>query len=461
MRGLNGVRSGGSSVVPSAESSDVPRADSSRVVTPVDAQEAPRRPVIVIGRRDFGLTPPQLTGAGLRGTLPSGESWSEASVTPDEARSLEAKGAEVVENAPMGLPEGETPALEAPPGFNAMARDIHGVDELARRGPEWEGEGGLFICIDTGVAVHKDLNAPARFDSVYTPAASDPQHDGNGHGTHVYGSALAHGDPESGGTRGMAPRATGMAIQVLGDNGRGNTALTLKGIERAVEWAKEWDGPVVVGISISGKAGDPARDPVVRAINDATRRYGILFTISAGNKGRDGVGTIGTPGTAGTALTIGAMNHNGTTDIADDAVADFSSRDVPTGAKPNVTARGVRVRSTYLNDGYAFLNGTSMAQPVAGGGLLAVLTGLEQKFVRGEISVSPRELVRRGEFQRMVEQTAQPLPGVPRNVGGAGDLRLVALADAVSSNYKRTPRRRPAPYYPRPTPPRLRYTTPF
>lgn len=433
----------------------------------LDLIDIRRRDYVVLGDvRTFGadaLKPPEATG--LQGVSPTGEPWRVSRMTSARAHELEQQGLRVVEDyevAPPVMAASKEPVFEAD---NLLARDVHEINELNALGPAFEGEGGLFISVDTGVARHRDLPPTSRFDNVYTDAPEDPQADSGRHGTHTSGSAVARGNPAEGGTRGMAPRAELAGIQVLGEGGRGSLSSILKGIERAVEYARAHDGFVVVNMSLGATSRDPANDPMVQAIERATREHGILFTVSAGNRGPS-EGTIGTPGVTPMAITVGAMDHNGTLDPRDDKVARFSSRDVPTGSKPTIVARGVGVRSTIPGDAYASFNGTSMATPIAGGASLALGQGLLAMYRRGELRVDPRELVKTGEFQRIVAETSLDNPAVASNVEGAGDLRIMAAYRAFVARFGTANTSGPAPYVPgtRSAPTRVeesRYQVPF
>ncbi|MEZ0310717.1 MAG: S8 family serine peptidase [Myxococcota bacterium] len=398
-------------------------------------------------------------GFTMRGTSPTGEAWTTARLTSGQARALQERGVRVVEDVEVSVPEPQPSSdFEA---NNVFGRDIHEVNELNALGPEFEGEGGLFITVDTGVAPHRDLPPTVRFDNVYTEQPEDPQADVRRHGTHVSGSAVARGNPDAGGTRGMAPRASLAGVQVLQDNGRGTSSAILRGIERAVEFARAHDGFVVVNMSLGGPArGDIADNPMVQAIERATREHGILFTISAGNSG-PGLGTVGSPGIAPSAITVGAMDHRNTPATSDDVVARFSSRDREGGPKPTLTARGVNVRSTLPGDAYGGMSGTSMSSPITGGAVLALGQGLLAMYRRGELRVDPRELVKTGEFQRIVAEAALDNPNVASNHEGAGDLRIMAAYRLFVQRFGTANTAGPAPYVPASRLPRASYRTPF
>jgi subtilisin family serine protease len=436
----------------------------------IDLVDFRRNPYVVFAEPTAAptLQAPKTKGP-LRGTSPTGEPWTTARLTSGEMHDLQQRGVRVLDDYEITVPTSAPATPNAPiEADNLLARDVHEVTELNALGPAFEGEGGLFISVDSGVARHRDLPPTVHFDNVYTDALEDEQADGGRHGTHTSGSAVARGNPETGGTRGMAPRAQLAGVQVLDERGRGNLSSVLRGIERAVDFAREHDGFVVVNMSLGSPArGNPADDPMVQAIERAAREHGILFTISAGNRG-PGEGTIGTPGVTPLAITVGAMDHNGTLDPADDKVARFSSRDVPGGLKPTLVARGVNVRSTIPGDGYAIFNGTSMATPITGGAALALGQGLLDMYRRGQLRVDPRELVKTGEYQRLIAEATLDNPAVPANIEGAGDLRIMRAYRLITQLYGTSTTTGPAPYIP---PPRtvpadarqanLRYTPPF
>ncbi|NOT75554.1 MAG: S8 family serine peptidase [Cyclobacteriaceae bacterium] len=191
---------------------------------------------------------------------------------------------------------------------------------------------------------------------------NDPLDD-NGHGTHVAGIAAANGTT----IKGIAPGAKLYAYKVLDQNGSGYSSLSIAAIEKAVDPDQNPATPDYLDV-INMSLGSPAsntRDFLEEAVNNASD-IGIIFCIAAGNSGSS-IQSIATPGIAEKAITVGASSNQ-------DDIAPFSSRGpVPYSfrLKPDVTAPGVGVNSTFLGGGYSALNGTSMASPhVAGAAAL-------------------------------------------------------------------------------------------
>jgi outer membrane protein assembly factor BamB/subtilisin family serine protease len=192
----------------------------------------------------------------------------------------------------------------------------------------------------------------------------DTPNDGNGHGTHVAGTAVGGGDGEA---IGVAPGAEWIAAKIFNDGG----STTLSAIHRAFQW-------------FMAPGGDPSKAPDV--VNNSwgnSNTYslefyedvkawvsvGIFPSFAAGNDG-PGAQTIGSPGSFPESFAVGA------TDIYDQT-ASFSSRgpvywqDSNGGTnrliKPDISAPGHQIYSAWpsqLKKGkYHTISGTSMATP--------------------------------------------------------------------------------------------------
>lgn len=184
----------------------------------------------------------------------------------------------------------------------------------------------------------------------------DPMDD-IGHGTHVAGIIAADGAS----LEGVAPHAKLMAFKIFSPTKETFDAEVIAGIERAIDPNNDgnFDDKVdVVNMSLGG-SGDPD-DPVSTAVDNASE-LGIVFCVAVGNAGS--FFTISSPGNARSAIGVGASDY-------ENNIADFSSRG-PTrktySIKPDVLAPGVDVYSTYLNNTFVKMSGTSMATPYIAG----------------------------------------------------------------------------------------------
>lgn len=229
--------------------------------------------------------------------------------------------------------------------------------------------------LDTGVDLdHPDLNVHAAgAKNCSTGYTAD---DGHGHGTHVAGTVGALDD--AGGVVGVAPGARIWPVRVLDDGGSGAFSDVICGIDFVTAHADEIE---VANLSLGGLGSDDGNcgttdhDAMHRAIC-ASVAAGVTYVVAAGNSRTDAASFI--PAAYDEVITVSALaDFNGVPgggalpsclilDL-DDTSADFSNY----GPDIDLIAPGVCIRSTWKQDGYATLSGTSMASPhVAGGAAL-------------------------------------------------------------------------------------------
>ena len=273
---------------------------------------------------------------------------------------------------PMVTKDGWIPTLET-------HKTLH-LDILHKLG--YTGKGVKVAVLDTGV----DPNHPqlsGRISGMYSMVpASDPL-DRQGHGSHVITTIRGkeYAAPFTGLTcKGGAPDCTLLSYKVLSDAGFGSTSDILKGMEDAVA-----QGARIISMSLGGDgADDEESDPMVQFINKAHETNpSVIFSIAVGNSGPDAK-TIGIPACAEHALTVGSWG------LLDNAVAYFSSRGSTLQAgrvKPDICGPGggrakaetrpkeliysgtafgsmLDAIEDHMVDGFASLQGTSMATPV-------------------------------------------------------------------------------------------------
>ncbi len=195
-----------------------------------------------------------------------------------------------------------------------------------------------------------------------TPDADQYPYDGYGHGTHTMGTLVG-----SGGI-GVAPGAKWIAARVLDNTGSGYDSW----IHAGFQWIMAPGGdpsqaPNVLSNSWGSTDGTDQffRDDVI-ALNAA----GIATFFSNGNGGPD-AGSVGSPASFPESFGVGATDAN-------DLIALFSSRGPsPFGSiKPDVSAPGVNVRSSYPGGVYRRFSGTSMAAPHVAGVAALMLSAM-------------------------------------------------------------------------------------
>lgn len=196
------------------------------------------------------------------------------------------------------------------------------------------------------------------------------------HGSHTMGIMCGR-SPGTGDTIGVAPDAFWMAAGITDCPGASYPSMNVA----AFQWAMDPDTnastnnmPDVINCSWRDpSATDECSTSIYRSLMTNVEAAGIAVVFSAGNSG-PGASTVTPPKNINMdsviVFCVGAVNGN----TAGFPIASFSSRGPSlcggVGAlliKPEVSAPGVNVRSSYSGSSYAFLDGTSMASPHVAG----------------------------------------------------------------------------------------------
>jgi subtilisin family serine protease len=198
--------------------------------------------------------------------------------------------------------------------------------------------------IDTGIALHADLNRVA-----HVSFAGGQNNDCNGHGTHVAGTVAAIDNASD--VVGVAPGAPLTGVKVLGCNGSGSFSSVTKG----VDWVTaNRIRPAVANMSLSGGVSD-ALDTAVR--NSVAS--GVFYVLAAGNSSVNACNS--SPARAGAGSDNGIM----TVAATDSAEAEASWSNF--GSCVDIWAPGVSILSTRRGGGTTTMSGTSMASPHGAG----------------------------------------------------------------------------------------------
>ena len=209
-----------------------------------------------------------------------------------------------------------------------------------------KGEGVTAMVIDTGHPVHPDIGDNAIPGKNFIDG--EPLEDENGHQLHCTGIICAKDNQT--GMVGVAPDAKCISVKALGRNGGGSYL----GLAAALDYAIEMK-PDVVSMSLGGPSPSPALQSRIKKLYDMN----IPVICAAGNTGDGGVNW---PAAFDETIAVAAYDKYGN-------VARFSSK----GEKVEWAAPGVNIYSTYLNNGYASLSGTSMACPFITGVICLML----------------------------------------------------------------------------------------
>lgn len=221
------------------------------------------------------------------------------------------------------------------------------------------GKGVKIAVLDTGIAAHTDL---ADLSGVSIVNYTESYLDDNGHGTHVAGIIAAKNDFT--GVVGVAPGAQLFAVKVLDGNGSGYLSDVVKGIE----WAT-LNHMDIINMSL----GSPNKSLTLETAVNAAYNSGVLLVAAAGNSGgaNTSKNNVEYPAKYASVIAVAATSSD-----INNTRASFSS----TGLEVEVSAPGVNIKSTYLNNSYATMSGTSMATPMVAGDL-ALLIEANSKLV--------------------------------------------------------------------------------
>ncbi len=200
-------------------------------------------------------------------------------------------------------------------------------------------ENVIIAIIDTGV----DLNHPEFVGKLVKGMnmvePSSPPMDDDGHGTHVAGIIAANTNNREG-IAGITWYNKIMPIKVLDQSGAG----TLFDVAEGIFWAVE-HGAKVINLSLGNYAESNYLHDAIKYAYDQD----VVIISAAGN---DNIGELGYPASYPEVIGVAAIDPL-------QRKAEFSNY----GTYVDVTAPGVNIASTYPDNEYASLSGTSMASP--------------------------------------------------------------------------------------------------
>ncbi|MFJ9128332.1 S8 family serine peptidase [Streptomyces sp. NPDC102340] len=295
------------------------------------------------------------------------------------------------------------------------------------------GEGIVIASVDSGVQYdHPDLvkqyrgnNGDGSFTNdynFYDPSGTCPSDgtpcDNAGHGTHTMGTMVGKNGI------GAAPNAKWIAAKGCASDTCYDDDLLAAGqwILAPTDHNGQNPRPDLAPNIVNNSWGDPyGTAPFYQDILDAWDSAGIFAAFAAGNEGNGTTcSTTHPPGSQESSYGVGAYDSAG-------KIADFSSfgpSPLDGSAKPNITAPGVNIRSTWPGSAYNTIQGTSMATPHVAGAV-ALLWAAVPSLV-GKIDET-RALLNEGA--RDVEDTHCGGTAGMNNVWGEGKLDALATID--------------------------------
>ena len=224
--------------------------------------------------------------------------------------------------------------------------------KIPKHWAETKGEGVQILVLDTGQPDHEDLKDNNNFYGNFTNETNDQ--DLNGHQTHCNGII-------AGATTGIAPLCTLFSGKVLRKNGSGDIRSIVKALEKCLH--SNFD---IISMSLGSRTHSPELEDVINKLTNQNK----IIVCAAGNSGKSGVSY---PAKFKNTIAVAAHDKNNN-------IAYFSSQ----GTEVDFAAPGSSIYSTYLNNLYAKLSGTSMACPFIVGVIALMLSKHKKQEARGE-----------------------------------------------------------------------------
>ena len=303
-----------------------------------------------------------------------------------------------------------------------------------------QGSSGVVVAVvDTGIQrSHPDLNAKivAGYDYVQGDTAAD---DGNGHGTHVGGTAAAETNNSTGGA-GTCPNCKLMPVRVLDNNGSGTLVNVANGINFAAN-----NGAEVINLSLGGGGSSTLQSAVDNAWNK-----GVFLACAAGNSNTSSTSSS-YPGAYANCFAVASTTSS-------DTRSSFSNY----GSWVEAAAPGNSIYSTWINSGYRTIDGTSMATPhVAGLAGLLSSQGLTNAQIRQRICDTADDISGTGTYwtcgrinaDRAVKAAVTPsptptpaptpVPGTEKIVNGGFENGTSPWSQSSSGGYQLIDQTRP------------------
>ena len=210
-----------------------------------------------------------------------------------------------------------------------------------------KGAGEVVLVIDTGMPTHNDLDGAVLKSQCKTYINDEDATDYQGHSTHCCGIIGARNNDF--GIVGVAPECNIITFKALNRDGVGSPESVTNALKEAILLK-----PSLVSMSLGSPFPDEEQHKYIKQLFDMN----IPVIVAAGNEGREGTGY---PANYDESISIGAYDKSKN-------IAYFSSV-----GKVDFSMPGVDIYSTFLNNQYCLMSGTSMATPYMAGVITLLL----------------------------------------------------------------------------------------
>lgn len=255
--------------------------------------------------------------------------------------------------------------------------------------------------------------------------------DDDGHGTHTVGTMLGDATASGDTVLGMAPNAKWIGCRNMID-GVGTPASYTACFEffmapypqggNAMTDGRPELAPHIINNSWGCPPSEGCDADSLRQVVETVRAAGLMVVASAGNNGSS-CATVDDPIAIYDAVfSVGAHNSGGT-------IAGFSSRGAVTvdgsgRMKPDISAPGVAVRSSWVNESYNTIQGTSMASPHVAGAAALLWSAVPDLI--GDIDMTEQVLIKSATAVPFNQCGEDSTAVTPNNTYGYGRLNVLA-----------------------------------
>ncbi|MDQ3248919.1 MAG: S8 family serine peptidase, partial [Chloroflexota bacterium] len=261
--------------------------------------------------------------------------------------------------------------------------------------------------------------------------------DDDGHGTHTVGTMVGDASADGDTVLGMAPNAQWIGCRNM-NRGVGTPASYTACFEfllapypqggNSMTEGRPELGPDIINNSWGCPPSEGCDVDTLRQVVETVRAAGQMVVASAGNKGPNCNTVVDPIAIYDAAFSVGAHDSAG-------RVAGFSSRGAVTidssgRLKPDISAPGVQVRSTWVEGAYNTISGTSMAGPHVAGAIALLWSAVPT--LTGQLDLTEQVLLK-SATPTPAQQCEGSQPVTPNNTYGYGRLNVLAAVQLAQN----------------------------